>query len=221
MTSRARLSVFGAVFALALFGVSAGWAQDATRSSTSARSTMKAQGKALGAVKAFTRGQRRSRRGAQAAAPNSVNAAGEYPSHVPAKDRHGRVPRQVPREAGHLGRVGQVRRSGAAERTPKAKALNAALKSGDKAAITDRFRRDGQGGLWRLPRRRSANASRRPEAAASAARSALPTRRAPARLLPRSLLFGAARRRARGSRRDRARPLSCRGRRLRPLSYGR
>ena len=70
MRSRARLGVLGAAVGLALAGISAGWAQDATTAINQRQDLMKAQGKALGAIKGLHRGQGRSRRGASRRPPS-------------------------------------------------------------------------------------------------------------------------------------------------------
>ena len=65
---------------------------------------------------------------------------------VSAGHRHGRVPRQNAMRSRNLGRMEPVHRRPRTGRINAAEALNAALQSGDKAAITAAFERLGKTG---------------------------------------------------------------------------
>ncbi len=134
MKSRARLSVLGAVFALALTGAGAGWAQDAQTVIKQREDLMKAQGKALGAIRGFTEGKT-DIAAAQAAAAELVKTTSSIPDLFPKGTSNAEFPGKTRAKPDIWA---QWDRFIADQRTAhsQAEALNAAVQSGDKAAIT-------------------------------------------------------------------------------------
>src|ERR1041384_7260094 len=82
MTSHARLGVLGVAFGLALVGISAGWAQDATTVIDQRQNLMKEQGRATAAIKAYVEGKGELA-AAQAAGAELVRTTANIPSVFP------------------------------------------------------------------------------------------------------------------------------------------
>jgi len=144
MTARARLRVLGAVLGLALAGTSAGWAQDALTIINQRQDLMKTQGRATAAIKAFVEGKG-DLAAAQAGGAELVRTTTSIPSLFPQQTSMVEYPGKTyakPDIWAQWDRFAQAANT-AHER---ASALNAALQSGDKAAIATAFDAMGKQG---------------------------------------------------------------------------
>jgi cytochrome c556 len=144
MTSRARLSVLGAVFALALVGASAGWAQDANTTINQRQEHMKAQGKALGAVKAYVEGKG-DLDAARKGGAELVSLMADLPVMFPQQTGMAEYPGKT-RAKPDIWAQWDKFNEAAQQAHARAIALNAALLSGDKAAITTTYEAMGKEG---------------------------------------------------------------------------
>src|SRR3954462_11898337 len=134
MRARWRLGVLGAAFGLALAGISAGWAQDATTVINQRQDLMKAQGKALGAIRGFTEGKT-DLAAAQAGAAELVRTTASIPNLFPQGTSNSEFPgktRSKPEIWAQWNQFIADQKSA----NSQAEALNTAVQSGDKAAIT-------------------------------------------------------------------------------------
>jgi cytochrome c556 len=144
MTSRARLGALGVVVALALAGAGAGWAQDANTAVNQRQEHMKAQSKALGAVKAYVDGKG-DLDAARAGGAELVRLMGNVPALFPQQTGMAEYPGKSyakPEIWAQWDKFGAA----AQQAHARAVALNAALLSGDKEAITASFQAMGKEG---------------------------------------------------------------------------
>src|SRR3954452_6927065 len=144
MTSHARLSVLWTALGLALVGTSAGWAQDALTVINQRQDVMKTQGRATAAIKAFVEGKG-DLAAAQAGGAELVRTTTSIPSLFPQQTSMVEYPGKTyakPDIWAQWDRFAQAANT-AHER---ASALNAALQSGDKAAIATAFDAMGKQG---------------------------------------------------------------------------
>jgi len=134
MTSRARLGVLGIAFGLALAGAGAGWAQEATTTIKQRQDLMKAQGKALGAVRGFTEGKA-DLAAAQAAAAELVKTTSSIPNLFSQGTSNAEFPGKTRAKPEIWAQWNQFIADQKLANS-QAEALNTAVQSGDKAAIT-------------------------------------------------------------------------------------
>ncbi len=120
------------------------WAQDAATVIKDRQDFMKAQGKDLGAVKAFTEGKGELA-AAQAAGADLVTRIPKIPSLFPQKTSLADYPGKSYAKPAVWSEWDKFN-AAAQNAETKAKALDAALKSGDKAAITAAYRDLGNNG---------------------------------------------------------------------------
>ena len=144
MTSRARLGVLGAALGLVLVGAGASWAQDLQTAIKQRQDLMKQQGRDLTAVKAFLDGK-----GDQAAAQAGAD---DLMRTLP------QIPAAFPQKTSSAEYTGQTRAKPAVwaewdkfvaaqqNALSKAQALDAAVKTGDKAQIQTAFADMGKKG---------------------------------------------------------------------------
>src|SRR5215212_8219770 len=144
MTSRARLGVLGAAFGLALAGVSAGWAQDATTVIDQRQNLMKTQGRATAAIKAFVEGKG-DLATAQAGGAELVRTTTAIPSLFPQQTSMAEYPGKTYAKLDILAQWDRFTQA-AGTAHERATALNTALQSGDKAAIATAFDAMGKQG---------------------------------------------------------------------------
>src|SRR5712691_2044480 len=147
MKSSVRLVILAAALGIVWVGVGTAWAQDAMEIITKRQDTMKAQGKAFGAIKAFTE-DKGDLAAAQAGGADLQKSLPTIPSLFPQKTGMAEYPGKSyakPEIWAEWNKFNDAVKGAQA----KADALNAALKSGDKAAITAAFGamgKDGCGG---------------------------------------------------------------------------
>jgi cytochrome c556 len=144
MISRARLGVLGAVFGFALVGASAGWAQDAQTAIKHRQDVMKQQGRDLAAVKAFLDGKG-DQAAAQAAADDLLKTLPQVPAAFPQKTSSAEFPgktRAKPAIWAEWDKFVAAQQNALS----KAQALDAALKTEDKAQIQTAFADLGKNG---------------------------------------------------------------------------
>ena len=144
MKRRIRLGVIGAAFGLAIAGIGASWAQDANTTVTQRQEHMKAQGKALGAIKAYVEGNG-SLDAARAGGAELVNLTANIPAMFPQQTGMAEYPGKSyakPDIWTQWDRFNQAAQTAHA----RVVALNAALLSGDKQAITAAFQAVGKEG---------------------------------------------------------------------------
>jgi cytochrome c556 len=147
MKSSVRLVIVAAALGIAWVGVGTAWAQDATAVITNRQDTMKGQGKALGAIKAFTEGTG-DLAAAQAGGASLLKSLPTIPSLFPQKTGMAEFPGKSyakPEIWAEWAKFNDAVKAAQA----KAEALDTALKGGDKAAITAAFGamgKDGCGG---------------------------------------------------------------------------
>jgi cytochrome c556 len=144
MTSRARLAVLGAAFGLALAGISAGWAQDATTAIDQRQDLMKTQGKTTAAIKAFVEG-RGELAAAQAAGAELLRTTASIPSVFPQQTSMAEYPGKTYAKPDIWAKWNQFTQA-ANTAHERAEALNTALQGGDKAAIATAFEAMGKQG---------------------------------------------------------------------------
>jgi len=144
MASRIRLGVLGATFGLALVGVSAGWAQDATTVIDQRQNLMKTQGRATAAIKAFVEGKGELA-AAQAAGAELVRTTASIPSVFPQQTSMAEYPGKTYAKPEIWAQWNQFTQA-ANTAHERAEALNAALQGGDKAAIATAFDAMGKQG---------------------------------------------------------------------------
>jgi cytochrome c556 len=144
MTSRARLGVFGSVFGIALVVASAGWAQDANTVINQRQELMKTQGKATAAIRAFVEGKGELA-AAQAGGAELVRTTTAIPSVFPQQTSMAEYPGKTYAKPDIWAKWDQFTQ-GASTAHERAIALNAALQSGDKAAIATAFDAMGKQG---------------------------------------------------------------------------
>ena len=147
MKSRTIVLALAAALGIAWVGIGTTWAQDAMAVITKRQDTMKAQGKAFGAIKAFTE-DKGDLAAAQAGGAELVKIVPTIPSLFPQKTgmaEYAGKSYAKPEVWAQWDKFNDAVKAAQA----KADALNTALKSGDKAAITAAFGamgKDGCGG---------------------------------------------------------------------------
>ena len=147
MKSRTIVLALAAALGIAWVGVGTTWAQDAMAVITKRQDTMKAQGKAFGAIKAFTE-DKGDLAAAQAGGAELVKTVATIPSLFPPKTgmaEYAGKSYAKPEIWAQWDKFNDAVKGAQA----KAEALNTALKGGDKAAITAAFGamgKDGCGG---------------------------------------------------------------------------
>lgn len=144
MKGRIRLAVIGAVLGVAIAGIGAGRAQDANTTITQRQEHMKAQGKALGAVKAYVEGKgdlEAARKGGADLVGLMANIPALFPQQTGMAEYPGKSYAK-PDIWAQWDKFGQEAQTAHA----KAVALNAALLSGDKQAITAAYQAMGKEG---------------------------------------------------------------------------
>ncbi len=147
MKSRTIVLALAAALGIAWVGVGTTWAQDAIAIITKRQDTMKAQGKAFGAIKAFTE-DKGDLAAAQAGGAELTKTLVTIPSLFPQKTGMAEYPGKSyakPEIWAQWDKFNDAVKAAQA----KNEALNTALKSGDKAAITAAFGamgKDGCGG---------------------------------------------------------------------------
>src|SRR5690349_4128269 len=134
MTSCARLGVLGVTLWLALAGIGTGWAQDATTVINQRQDLMKAQGKALGAIRGFTEGKT-DLAAAQAAAAELVRTTASIPNLFPQGTSNTEFPGKTRAKPEIWAQWNQFIADQKLANS-QADELNRAVQSGDKAAIT-------------------------------------------------------------------------------------
>ena len=144
MTRRIRLGVIGAAFGIALAGIGASWAQDATTTIDQRQNLMKEQGKAMAAIKAFVDGKGELP-AAQAAGAELTRTTTNIPSAFPQNTSLTQYPGKTyakPEIWAEWDRFTQA----ANNAHERATALAAALQGGDKQAIAAAFEAMGKQG---------------------------------------------------------------------------
>src|SRR3954451_24269115 len=144
MTSRAKVSVLWATLGLVLVSTSAGWAQDALTIINQRQDLMKTQGRATAAIKAFVE-EKGDLAAAQAGGAELLRTTTAIPSLFPQQTSMAEYPGKTyakPDIWAQWDRFTQA--AGTAHE--RAQALNAALQSGDKAAIATAFDAMGKQG---------------------------------------------------------------------------
>jgi cytochrome c556 len=147
MKSSVRLVILAAALGIAWVGAGTAWAQDAMETITKRQDTMKAQGKAFGAVKAYTE-DKGDLAAAQAGGADLLKSVPTIPGLFPQKTGMAEYPGKSyakPEIWAEWNKFNDAVKGAQA----KAEALNVALKGGDKAAITAAFGamgKDGCGG---------------------------------------------------------------------------
>jgi cytochrome c556 len=147
MRSRTIVLALAAALGIAWVGVGTTWAQDGMAVITKRQDTMKAQGKAFGAIKAYTE-DKGDLATAQAGGAELVKIVPTIPSLFAQKTGMAEYPGKSwakPEIWAQWDKFNEAVKISQA----RADALNAALKSGDKAAITAAFAamgKDGCGG---------------------------------------------------------------------------
>ena len=144
MTSRARLGVLGAAFGFALVGASAGWAQEAQTVIKQRQDVMKQQGRDLTAVKAFLDGKG-DQAAAQSGADDLLKTLPQIPAVFPQKTSSAEYPGQT-RAKPAIWAERDKFLAAQQNALSKAQALDAAVKTGDKAQIQTAFADMGQNG---------------------------------------------------------------------------
>jgi cytochrome c556 len=144
MTSRARLSIFGAALGLALVGASAGWAQDANTTVNQRQDHMKAQSKALGAVKAYVEGKG-DLDAARAGGAELVSLTANIPVLFPQQTGMAEYPGKSYAKPDIWAQWDKFNEA-AQQAHARVVALNAALLSGDKQAVTAAYQAVGKEG---------------------------------------------------------------------------
>lgn len=144
MTSRARLGVLGAAFGFALVGASAGWAQEAQTAIKQRQDVMKQQGRNLAAVKAFLDGKS-DQTAAQAAADDLLRTLPQIPAVFPQKTSSTEHPGQT-RAKPVIWAEWDKFLAAQQNALSKAQALDAAVKTGNKAQIQTAFADLGKNG---------------------------------------------------------------------------
>jgi cytochrome c556 len=144
MRLRARLGAFGIAFGLVLAGAGAGWTQDAAGVINQRQELMKTQGRAAAAVKAYVEGKG-DLAAAQAGGAELVRTTTAIPSLFPQQTGLAQYPGKTyakPEIWAEWDRFTQAANT-AHER---AQALNAALQSGNQAAVASAFEALGKQG---------------------------------------------------------------------------
>jgi len=144
MKRRMRLGVVGAVFGIALAGIGASWAQDANTVIVQRQEHMKAQGKALAAIKAYVDGKG-DLEAARKGGADLVSLTADVPALFPQQTGMVEYPGKSYAKAdiwAQWDKFGQASQQAHAQVV----ALNAALLSGDKQAITTAFQSVGKEG---------------------------------------------------------------------------
>lgn len=144
MRAGARLVMTAAVLGIAWVGTGTAWAQDAMTIITQRQDTMKAQGKALGAVKAYTE-DKGDLAAARAGGAGLVKSLPTIPSLFPQKTGMAEYPGKSyakPEVWAQWAKFNDAVKTAG----DKAAALNTALAGGDKAAITAAFAAMGKEG---------------------------------------------------------------------------
>lgn len=144
MTSRARLGVLGAAFGFALVGASAGWAQEAQTVIKQRQDVMKQQGRDLTAVKAFLDGKG-DQAAAQSGADDLLKTLPQIPAVFPQKTSSAEYPGQT-RAKPAIWAERDKFLAAQQNALSKAQALDAAVKTGDKAQIQTAFADMGKNG---------------------------------------------------------------------------
>ena len=141
---RIRFGVIGAALGIAIAGVGASWAQDANTTVNQRQEHMKAQGKALGAVKAYVEGKgdlEAARKGGAELITLTGDIPALFPQHTGMAEYPGKsyAKPDIWAEWNKFGEAAQQAHA-------KAVALNAALLSGDKQTITSAYEAMGKQG---------------------------------------------------------------------------
>jgi cytochrome c556 len=148
MISRARLGALGIAFGLALTGVGAGWvqaqAQDPGTVVTQRQDRMKAIGRALAAVRAYTE-DKGDLAAARAGGAELVKLMTDMPAIFPQQTGMAEFPGTSYAKP-EIWAQWQAFNEAAQRAHARAEALNAALAAGDKATITAAFQAVGKEG---------------------------------------------------------------------------
>jgi cytochrome c556 len=144
MKGRIRLGVIGAALAIAVAGTGASWAQDANTTIAQRQEHMKAQGKALGAIKAYVEGKgdlEAARKGGAELVSLTADLPVMFPQHTGMAEYPGKsyAKPDIWAEWDKFNQAAQTAHA-------RVVALNAALLSGDKQAITAAFQAVGKDG---------------------------------------------------------------------------
>ena len=144
MTSRARLGVLGAALGLVLFGAGASWAQEPPPIVKQREDLMKQQGKDLAAVKAFLDGkgdQAAAQAGADDLLKTLPQISGAFPQKTSSAEYPGKT-RAKPAIWAEWDKFVAAQQNALS----KAQALDAAVKTSDKAQIQTAFADMGNNG---------------------------------------------------------------------------
>ncbi|MGE0259282.1 MAG: cytochrome c [Alphaproteobacteria bacterium] len=144
MTSRARLCALGAALSLFVVGAGAGWAQQPPPVVKQRQDVMKEQGRALAAIKAFLDGKG-DQAAAQAGADDLLKTLPQIPDVFPQKTSSAEYPGQT-RAKPDIWAEWDKFLAAQQNALSKARALDAAVKTGDKPQIQTAFADMGQNG---------------------------------------------------------------------------
>jgi cytochrome c556 len=144
MKTRMRFAIIGAVFGIAAAGIAGSWAQDANTTVSQRQDKMKSISRALGAVRAYTE-DKGDLAAARAGGAELVSLMADLPAMFPQQTGMTEYPGTSHAKADIWA---QWDKFGAAAQQAHARAvaLNAALLSGDKAAVTAAFQAVGKEG---------------------------------------------------------------------------
>ncbi len=144
MKTSVKLVILGAALGISWAGIGTGWAQDAAAVLAKRQDTMKAQSKAMAAIKAFNEGKG-DLAAAQAGGAELVKITATIPGLFPEKTGMAEMPGKSyakPEIWAQWDKFNDAVKTAAS----KADALNTALKGGDKAAIAAAFATMGKDG---------------------------------------------------------------------------
>jgi cytochrome c556 len=144
MTPHARIGVLGAALAVVLVGAGASWAQEPPAAVKTRQNVMKEQGRDLAAVKAFLDGKG-DQAAAQAGADDLLKTLPQVPTVFPQKTSSADFPGQT-RAKPAIWAEWDKFVAAQQNALSKAQALDAAIKTGDKAQIQTAFADLGQNG---------------------------------------------------------------------------
>jgi cytochrome c556 len=144
MKRRLRLGVIGAALGIAIAGIGASWAQDAVTVIDQRQNLMKTQGKATAAIKGFLDGKN-DLAAAQAAGAELTRTTANIPSAFPQNTGMAQYPGKSYAKPDIWTEWDRFTQAANAAHE-RATALNAALQSGDKAAIASAFEAMGKQG---------------------------------------------------------------------------
>jgi cytochrome c556 len=139
-------AVIGAAVIVGLSGVGTAWSEDAEAVIKTRQETMKAQSKALAAIRAYIE-DKGELAAAQAAGDVLVASVAKIPGLFPEKSGMAEYPDKSKAKPDIWTQRAKFDEAAKAA-DAKAKALNAALKGGDKAAITEAYAVMYKGGFW-------------------------------------------------------------------------